>query len=237
MTDEELDLSEPESPPGADDLDYFSNQPNALREAQDWLRYTHRQLLKLLIKMVPWSDFWEYEYKGKSQQLSYTKFEVLMDLAMGELFTDHDDDKLAKIFGVPEKWIPENREHPQYEPIKAAMRAAMERTKAKKGIDGWAELIEDAAAQEVAATALFAKSGREKQGAQDALLDRRSAKKGRGAETGAVHIYLPDGFERTRDRALQIEAQIRQGRQAFLPPAPEEDVIDASFVRVPDDED
>lgn len=237
MIDEDDEVPPDDSAPTDDhELDYFSNQPRALQEAQDWLRYTHRQLLKLLVKKVRWSDFWEYEHRGKSRQLAFSRFEVLMNIALGDLFTDHDDKKLAQIFGAHEKWLPENREHPQFEPIKAALRQAMADVQAKKGIDGWAELIEDAVGQEVAATALFAKSGREKGAAQDAILDRRSAKKGRGAETSGVHIYLPAGFEMTRDRALQIEAEIRQRQQTYLPPAPDEDVIDASFVRVPDDE-
>lgn len=242
IDEEDLDFDEDEDP---GDNPAFGGEPpstpvrhqaNAIRESGDYLRYRHRLLLRLISRIVRWIDFWEYEdKKGKTRRLSFLRFEALVKLSMAELFAEYTDKDLAKILGILPGWLKSSREHPQFEPIKEAVAEAARKLRDSKGVDSLAELLEGDVAIEVGATALFAKSGREKQGAQDALLDRRSAKKGRGGEAPSIHLHLPEGFQATRDRALEIQAEILKDRQRYLP-APEDDVIDASFVRVPDDD-
>lgn len=225
---------EAESPPSKREQEQAHHQPNPIQEAENWLRYTHRMIFRMIMQLVRWTDFWEYTHKGKTKQLAYYRFEFLLQLAMADLLTEYDDKRKASVLLSTQEWVSKLRSHPQYEPIRDGVRKAMQRIKETHGIDGWAELVEDQASMTVAATALFSKSGREKQVAADALLDRRSAKKGRGGEGPEVHLHLPPGFEATRDRALQIHAELA-ARKA-LPSSIEDDFIDASFIRVPDEE-
>lgn len=214
----------------------IKHQANAIRETGDYLRYRHRLLLRLISRIVRWVDFWEYkDDRGETKRLSYLRFEAIVKVAMADLFAEYEDGKLVKILGVFPTWLDSIREHPQFEPVRDAVAEATRKLRDARGVDSLAELLEGDVAIEVGATALFAKSGREKQAAQDALLDRRSAKKGRGGEVASIHLHLPEGFQTTRERALRIEAEILKERRLSLP-APEDDIIDAAFVRVPDDE-
>lgn len=227
-------IEEDDLPPSSLSQDAARDQPNAILEARAWLRYGHRMLLRLAVTLVPWLDFWEYkDSKGKDKHLSFAHFEGILSIALAELATDYDDEKLARSVNATKKWIHNMRQHPQYVAIRDATADALRRLRQTRGIDSWAELMEYAAGKETAATALYGK-GMAKQGAVDALIDRRSAKKGRGAEGAQVHIHLPPQFESTRDRALTIEAEILRREPRLLPSA--DDAIDASFVRVPDDE-
>lgn len=216
------------------DMPAAKRQPSPFSEIANWTRYTHRMLLRTMAKMVRWIDFWEYEdQKGRKKILSYPKFESLLALSMADLFTELDDEKKSSILRATRSQVKDNRLHPQYETIKEAVLGVMEKLRATKGIDGWASLLEDAASQEVGYTALFAKSGREKQRALDAILDRRSAKKGRGGEGSEIHLHLPPGFLENRERSRELEASILEKKKLLA----SDEVIDATAVRVPDDED
>ena len=166
---------EAESPPSKREQEQAHHQPNPIQEAENWLRYTHRTIFKLIIHMVRWVDFWEYTYKGEVRQLSYYRFEFLIQLAMADLLTEYEDKRKASVLLSTQEWVSKLRSHPQYESIRDGVRKAMQRLKETKGVDGWAELVEDQAAMTVAATALFSKSPRERQVAADALLDRPKA--------------------------------------------------------------
>lgn len=233
------DLGEIDEPPSKYDHDPARKQPNPLHEVQAWSRYTHRILMRLVARMVPWTEFWEYQdEEGREKTLAYYRFEALLGLAMADCMTEYPDKKKSQILQATQAQIEKLRNHPQYEPVRTRVMETMRRLKKTRGIDGWAELLEDIASTETAAIGLFSSSTRDKQAAIDTFLDRRSAKKGRGGEAGQVHIHLPDSFVSTRDRALQIEAEMRSRiGEAEGPKQIEGDVIDATYVRVPDDED
>lgn len=224
------------------DMPSAKRQPAPFTEIQAWTRYTHRMLLRVMGKMIRWVDFWEYEdAKGRTKMLPYYQFETLLALSMSDLFTDLPDDKKSSMLQATKSQLEAQRKHPQYEVIRQAVVDLMRRLKETRGIDGWAELLEDAASQEVGGIALFSKSGREKQNALDTVLDRRSAKKGRGGEGQEIHLHLPESFVSTREEALRIEAEIKEKRKLLAEST--EDVIDAEAqevdatrVRVPDDE-
>lgn len=235
LGDEEEDEEEIEAPEGYELAEPPARkQPNALHEIQDWTNRTNRLLLRTLSRLVRYTDFWEYrDGRNHQRQLAHNRFTALLSLAMADLFTEYPEDRKAAVLQTTKTWIKDLRSHPQFEPIKETLTGVMRHLKETRGIDGWAELLEDAAAQEAASVGLFAKSIRDKQSGLDAILDRRSAKKGRGGEQATVQILLPPSFESSRERTLEIEAEILQRRQHLFPAG--EDVIDASFIRVPED--
>lgn len=209
-------------------------QPNALHEIQDWTNRTNRLLLRTLSRLVRYTDFWEYkDGRNRARQLAHYRFTALLSLAAADLFTEYDEKRKAAILQATVTGMKDLRAHPQYEPIRLALVEKMRELKETKGIDGWAGLLEDAAAQEATSIGLFAKSVRDKQTGLDTILDRRSAKKGRGGEQATVHIVLPPSFESSRERALEIESEILERRQKLLPEPAE--TIDASFIRVPEE--
>ena len=230
------DETEESAAPEAFELDEPAarKQPNALHEIQDWTNRTNRLLLRTISRLVRYTDFWEYrDGRNRERQLAHYRFTALLSLAMADLFTEYDDKRKAAVLQATVTLMRDLRAHPQYEPIRQRLTDVMRELKETKGIDGWAGLLEDAAAQEATSIGLFAKSVRDKQTGLDTILDRRSAKKGRGGEQATVHIVLPPSFESSRERALEIEAEILERRQKLLPEPAE--TIDASFIRVPEE--
>lgn len=179
------------------------------------------RFVRQVCALVPYEMFLDRE-----PPLKIMVFEELRTAAMLETFFDFSDEEIARKLTVAEWRLQNLREHPHYGAVRDALAEQAKKLAGSLTMDALAEVAERAVASERLSTALDpGGDARERNRAQDAFLDRMSARKGRegGGSTSAL-IILPEGLLEGLREARELEVKFG-GRQ--------EKVIDGSVLRVP----
>jgi hypothetical protein len=194
-----------------------------------------RRHLLLASRLLRYSDFWEY---GEGELLSVEQFSALVDLACLALFHGNPDDKAAgKELNIAAGEVAAARAHPQYESIRSGLEERFRAVAGSRSIKDWAEVLESELSLEMAELALDpGTKGRAKTDAASAFLDRQSAKAGRGDEGGRV-LLIPENLVTLIEQAQRVHASWHETHSSrLLPAAVEDDVVDATILLVPEDE-
>lgn len=178
------------------------------------------RFVRQVCALVPYEMFLEVK-----PALKIMTFEELRTAAMLDLFFDLSDEEVARKLTVKEWRLQNLREHAHYGAVRDALAEQAKKLAGSLTMDALAEVAERAVASERLSTALDpGGDARERNRAQDAFLDRRSSKKGRESEGGAV-LVLPEGLLEMLRAAREIEAARNVGRQ--------EVIIDATVLQIP----
>lgn len=157
------------------------------------------RFLSLVAKGVKYSDFMEH--------VAVNVFEELRSVSLVDSFFALDDAAVCAKLRMSKEQLQGYREHPQYEPVKEALRASAKQLGGASTVDGMAEAMERNVAHEVYGMAMLAGSDRERLKALDAFVDRRSAKKGREPEKGSA-LVIPERLLELMAKGLEMEKHL-----------------------------
>lgn len=137
-------------------------------------------------------------YQGFYEDCGVDEFRVYLGLAVYDLFTATTEDMKARNLGVrPAERLAGYRTSagrtsgkPVYPRVVEVLRARAAELALPATLDEWAEKLEDIASRDLAHLAMAAPIPRDRLAATEAILDRRSAKRGR--EVSPTVLILPD---------------------------------------------
>lgn len=187
--------------------------------------------LEVVISEVPLSAFINLD-----PPLAVNRFKPLRLVALVDTLYDYADaeivGKVDEIKGADD--LARIRSNPHYPRMVEAINAAVERVAGATTMDKVAEMMEGRMALSVGATALNAKSARDKLKAGDEVIARRSPKKTRSSGMKNVtNLFIPPSVLESMQAHQQRMAELGMGGGRILPM---EDDIDGSVINVPNGE-
>lgn len=206
-------------------------QAEPMEEFSAWVKEEMRRVMRLMAKMVRYSDHWRQEVDGEVSTLSADSFTTLLNLAAQDIFwPDTPDEKKLRNLGAKTSdirntpdWLDQLRSDPAFLPIRDDLDEKMVAIR-DGNVEEMASFFGGVAAFESAQTMLFGRKDRDRNDAAKEFLDRTSPKKSRGDGNNLV-VIIPDNFQDVLRNTMDI-MEARGGSE-------DDPAISAKVVRTP----